>query len=498
MARDSENSEQGRKRSESSPAQLKKTRIRRIRLIGLIIALLLSIPLLLFELGGEKSHLDQVKSAGKLRILTFNGPTTYYKNGDGESGFEYDLARAFADKLGVELEVVVAMRVADIVPEVLARHVDLAAAGLTITEARSQHGVFSTPYQTIKQQVVYRSGTKRPRRIADLVGREIVVAAGSNHVERLKSMRKTHPELHWTEKADETPESLLVKVWNGEVELTVTDSNIVKVVRQFYPQLHTAFPLPPDDKLAWMFSRSDDNSLLEAANAFLAGIKSSGWLDQLLDRYYGPSSRFNYVNTTRLLEQVEDRLPHFEKIFRQAATETGLDWRLLAAQAYQESHWNADAVSPTGVRGIMMLTNDTAKRMKIEDRQDPEQSIFGGARYLKLLYNSLPERIQLPDRLWLALAAYNVGRGHLEDARILAQLDGASPDIWLDVEKYLPLLAKPEWYQKTKYGYARGYEPVQYVNRVRGYYEILAWYDNNRAVEKDKVDAINEIDLPAI
>ncbi|HBE91423.1 MAG TPA: membrane-bound lytic murein transglycosylase MltF [Gammaproteobacteria bacterium] len=477
------------------PVKARKLRIRRIRLFGIIAALLLSIPLLLFEITEEKTQLEKVQSSGILRVISFNGPTTYYESSHGESGFEYELVKAFADTLDVKLEIVVADRFADIVPEVLARHVDLAAAGLTVTDERSKHGMFTRSYQTIKQQLVYRSGTKRPKNIENLTDRNIVVTSGSSHVERLNDIQAKHPDLSWQEEDDETPENLLVKVWNNEVELTVADSNIISVVKQFYPQLHTAFSLPPDDRLAWLFSRSNDISLLDAANAFLKEAKTSGWLDRLLDRYYGPSSRFNYVNTTRFLDRIEDRLPDYEDMFRRASDETGLDWRLLAAQAYQESHWDANAVSPTGVRGMMMLTRDTASRMKIENRRDPEQSINGGSRYLQLLQDGLPYRIKQPDRMWLALAAYNVGRGHLEDARILAQKDGASPDIWLDVQKYLPLLAKPEWHQNTRHGYARGYEPVQYVNRVRGYYEILSWYDDNR---KDTVNVINEIELPAI
>ena len=472
-----------------------KRRIRRIRIAGILAALLLSIPLFLYEISEEKTQLEHVNDTGVLRIITFNGPTTYYKNGYGESGFEYELARAFADSLGVSLEVVVADQFSEIIPEVLARRVDFAAAGLTITEERNQHGMFTEPYQAIKQQVVYRSGTRRPKSSAGLVGRQIVVTSGSSHVDRLSKLKSEHPELDWQESDTETPETLLIKVWNNEIELTLADSNIISVVRQFHPQLHTAFSLPPDDKLAWMFGRSNDTSLLDAANAFLAEIRNSGWLDSLLDKYYGPSSQFNYVNTTRFLERIENRLPEFEDMFRRAAEDTGLDWRLLAAQAYQESHWDADAVSPTGVRGMMMLTRGTAKRMKIENRRDPEQSIKGGSRYLRLLHDDLPVRITQPDRIWLALAAYNVGRGHLEDARILAQKDGASPDVWLDVQRYLPLLSNPEWHQQTKYGYARGYEPVQYVNRVRGYYEILSWYDDNR---KDTVNVINEIELPAL
>jgi peptidoglycan lytic transglycosylase F len=491
---DTENQQQPDAPHPSARAQ--KLRVRRIRIVGILIAaLILSIPLFLIDFSEEQTQLAKVQSSGVLRVMTFNGPTTYYKNGHGERGFEFELAKAFADRLGVELEIVLAEQFASIVPEVLARHVDFAAAGLTITDERSTHGMFSSSYQAIKQQIVYRSGTKRPKKPNNLVGRDIVVTSGSSHVDRLTELKTSQPELIWQEAVDETPESLLIKVWNNEIELTVADSNIVNVVKRFYPQLHTAFSLPPEDKLAWFFSRSNDVSLLDEANSFIDEITANGWLDRLLDRYYSQGSQFNYVDTTQFLNRIEDQLPLYEDLFRRASDETGLDWRLLAAQAYQESHWDANAVSPTGVRGIMMLTRDTAKRMKIENRRDPDQSINGGSRYLQLLEDGLPERIKQPDRMWLALAAYNIGRGHLEDARILAQKDGKSPDIWLDVQKYLPRLANPEWHQQTKYGYARGYEPVQYVNRVRGYYEILSWYDENR---RDTVNVINEINLPAL
>ena len=471
-------------------------RVRRIRLIGIVVAILLSIPVLILEFGWEKDHLERIKSANKLRVITYNGPTTYFEGNQGPRGFEYELVREFADKLGVKLEIKIADKFEDIMTEIKAGHADMAAAGLSITDERNKQFSFSTPYQTIKQQLVYRSGgKKRPRTPANLAGWSIMVTAGSSHVERLNKLKKTHPELSWQETATETPENLLVRVWEKQLEMTVADSNIVDVVRQFYPDLLIAFSLPPEDKLAWMFTLSNDKSLLEAANDFLAEVKANGQIDRLLDQYYGPSSKFNFVNTKKFLHKINHLLPAYEDMFRLAGKNTGIDWRLLAAQGYQESHWDTEAVSPTGVRGIMMLTNATAKRLKIENREDPWQSIDGGSRYLKMLMDKLPKRIKQPDRLWFALAAYNVGTGHLEDARILTQKAGDNPDSWLDVRKHLPLLANPEWHKKTRHGYARGYEPVAYVNRIRGYYAILSWHDRQR---KKPTILLDGIDLPAL
>ena len=147
---------------------------------------------------------------------------------------------------------------------------------------------------------------------------------------------------------------------------------------------------------------------------------------------------------------------------------------------YQESHWNPDAVSPTGVRGIMMLTEATARQLGVEDRVDPRQSIFGGARYLRRIKRKIPERIAEPDRTWLALAAYNIGFGHLEDARILTQANGGDPDRWEDVREHLPLLADPKWHTRTRHGYARGGQPVHYVENIRYYYDVLLWLDERQ------------------
>jgi membrane-bound lytic murein transglycosylase F len=176
------------------------------------------------------------------------------------------------------------------------------------------------------------------------------------------------------------------------------------------------------------------------------------------------------------MQHIEQRLPRYQAWFEKAGKDSGIDWRLLAAIGYQESHWNPKAVSPTGVRGLMMLTQDTMKQLGIDkSRHDPQASIEGGARYIRRVKKRLPKRIKNPDRTWMALAAYNIGFGHLEDARILTQDDGADPDKWIDVKKYLPRLSQKKWYKKARHGYARGQEPVRYVENIRSYYDILVW-----------------------
>jgi membrane-bound lytic murein transglycosylase F len=321
--------------------------------------------------------------------------------------------------------------------------------------------------------------------------------AGSSHAEHLADLQSEYPDLVWQEVQDVDSEELLVLVWQQLIDYTVADSTELTISRRFYPELRPAFAVSEAEPLAWAFARNGDDSLYNKAVEFFASITEDGSLDQLIERYYGHIADFDYVGTRRYQAHIQQRLPAYRELFQEVAEEYGLDWRLLAAVGYQESHWNPDAVSPTGVRGLMMLTRAAAKDLDIEDRLDPEQSIRGGARYLHNMLQRIPERIPEPDRTWLALAAYNVGLGHLEDARILTQKNKGDWDKWIDVKENLPLLSKKKWYQQTRYGYARGREPVRYVENVRSYYDILVWYTEREVAEVKEPKPL-QFDTPAL
>ena len=218
-----------------------------------------------------------------------------------------------------------------------------------------------------------------------------------------------------------------------------------------------------------------DARVLNRTIAFFAALKGEGRLAQILDRYYGKTDGFDYLQSRDFMTHIQTRLPAYRDWFQQAAAEVGVDWRLIAAIGYQESQWDPSATSPTGVRGLMMLTEETARGLEIADRLDPKSSIFGGARYIVSVREMIPERIPEPDRTWMALAGYNVGFGHLEDARILTQMHGKNPDRWEDVREHLPLLTQERWYTKVKRGYARGWEPVRFVQNIQTYMAILDW-----------------------
>ena len=252
------------------------------------------------------------------------------------------------------------------------------------------------------------------------------------------------------------------------------ESTRYTLARRFFPQLEVAVNVGKPVDYAWLVSTIDKRLILETAGPFFERIRKDGTLKRLVDRYYGHALRFSAIDAGALLEQIVTQLPKLRPHFEEGERVSGVDWRLIAAIGYQESHWNALATSPTGVRGLMMLTDETADRLQIKDRLNARDSILGGARYLALLKEALPPRIGEPDRTFLALAAYNIGLGHLEDARVLAQKANLDPDKWQDVRMVLGKLADPDSFQALKHGYARGFEALQLVDNIRNYYDILA------------------------
>jgi membrane-bound lytic murein transglycosylase F len=444
-----------------------------------------------------QSHLDRVRDEGVLRVLTRNSATTYYQGPHGPAGLEYDLAAAFADYLGVKLKLETPKTLTQVLHKIRGGEADMAAAGLSVTDGRKAMLNFGTSYQRITPQLVYRVGTRAPKNLDALHG-SLEVVADSSHAERLRSLQKQHPTLSFQQTRELDSEELLNLVWEQVIDYTVADSNEVAISRRFYPELRVAFDISPPEALAWAFPPGEDRSLVDKADEFLNGLKENGQLDRLLQRYYAYVSDFDYVGTRRYMKHIDQRLPRYQAWFEQAGKDTGVDWRLLAAIGYQESHWNPKAVSPTGVRGLMMLTRATMQQMGIDkDRHDAQASIEGGARYIARVKKRIAERIGEPDRTWMALAAYNVGYGHLEDARILAQNDGADADKWIDLKKYLPLLSQKKWYQQTRYGYARGREPVRYVENVRSYYDILVWITDKERAPDRRTPALT-VDSPAL
>jgi len=440
---------------------------------------------LLSTCSSPPSVLERILRTGELTVVTRNTPAAFYYGADEPRGIEYELARGYAERLGVGLRIYIDDQV---FPDLVSGKAEIGAASLTIAEARRDSVAFGPGYQEIQPLVVYRRGTPRPRKLADLRNGRLEVVASSSHAALLAKLRAEEPLLTWIEHTQRSSDELIRRVAEGEIDYTVADSHLFELLRNFYPDLRVAFPLGPPDHVAWALPKGDE-PLRESIAAYFAEIESTGELKQILDRYYFASSEFDYVGSRAFIRHVNTRLPRYRDFFLEAERSTGVDWRLLAAIAYQESHWDPDAVSPTGVRGMMMLTEHTAAMMEVGDRNDARASILGGAHYYLRTRRKVPERIGEPDRSWLAVAAYNLGFGHLEDARILTEHQGADPDRWEEVRERLPLLNDKEWFSRVQRGFAPGQTAVTYVDNVRRYYEILMWLDSHETLTSQEFAA---------
>jgi membrane-bound lytic murein transglycosylase F len=460
-----------------------------------VIALFIVTPLIM-QPGARLSQLEKVQNAGELRVISRNGPTTYYEGSQGLDGFEYQLAKAFADSLGVRLKIVEEEDLSQVIRDIGTERGQLAAAGLTVTKDRRKTVRFTQPYLEITQQLLYREGNKKPQKVEDLYGANILVIKGSAHAEKLRNLRKKHPQLSWKERPDIEMIDLMEMVHNGIIDHAIVDSNAFDINRAVYPLAQVAFDISEPQYLAWAFPQSTDDSLYDLADTFIIESVADGSIEELTEWYYGHVHEVNTFGALTFSNRIQTRLPRWEDYMKEAAENNELDWRLLAAISYQESHWNPKARSYTGVRGLMMLTNVTAKEVGVTNRVDPKQSIEGGALYFKRIYERIAEDIKDPDRTWFALAAYNVGFGHMEDARILTERHGDDPHKWTDVKKYLPLLAKRKYYRTVKHGYARGWEPVKYVQNIRSFYSILAWHEKSEFREISLSSNVDANELP--
>ncbi|ENY73298.1 membrane-bound lytic transglycosylase F [Aeromonas diversa CDC 2478-85] len=440
---------------------------------------ILSIALLLAgcNLSQPTSQLEQIRARGELRVGTVYGPTSYYQRDNTDQGYDYELAKAYADWLGVKLSMR-PMESASAIQQGLSNgDLDLAAGAIAITPERRKGMRFGPGYYQVSPKLVYRQGTKKPKSFADLNGK-LVIAAGSASEEQLLRLKERYPNLTWEMNKLADHEELLRQVAEGKIDYTIVHDTVLARIQRYYPDLAEGLTLENDYQVGWAMAKLPDDTLYASVIDFFGQRFLDGTIAQLDEKYFGHVQNFDFVDTRTFLKRAKTLLPKYQPLFKEHAGK--LDWRLLAALSYQESHWNPDARSYTGVRGMMMLTENTAKSLGVKDRTHPAESIAGGARYLHQLIEQVPDSVPEDEKFWFALTAYNIGYGHMMDARRLAKMQGKNPDSWSDVKDVLPLLQESRWHRKVRYGYARGGEARNYVNNVRQYYQSLLWLDNEQ------------------
>ncbi|KZR33709.1 membrane-bound lytic murein transglycosylase MltF [Enterobacter genomosp. S] len=460
---------------------MKKLKINYL-LIGIVtlllaVALWPSIP----WFGKAENRIAAIQERGELRVSTLSSPLIYDDINGKTIGLDYELAQLFADYMGVKLKVTVRQNINQLFDDLDHNRADILAAGLVYNSERSKNYQPGPTYYSVSQQVVYRVGSLRPRSLADITEQQLTIAPGHVVIDDLRELKeKKYPNLSWKVDTKLGTNALLEQVKDKKLAYTIADSVAISLFQRVHPEIAVALDVTDEQPVTWFTPLDDDQTVSAAMLDFFNSINEDGTLARLEEKYLGHGDDFDYVDTRTFLRAVDSVLPELQPLFEKYAQE--IDWKLLAAISYQESHWDAQATSPTGVRGLMMLTKNTAQSLGISDRTDAEQSISGGAQYLQDMMAKVPETVPEGERIWFALAAYNMGYAHMLDARALTAKTKGNPDSWSDVKQRLPLLSQKQWYKKLTYGYARGHEAYAYVENIRKYQISLVGY----LLEKEK------------
>ncbi|MBU2628217.1 MAG: membrane-bound lytic murein transglycosylase MltF [Proteobacteria bacterium] len=443
-----------------------------INLIGLLsFFVFLSVVIHNKEFGSDLSSVERIKKTGILRLITSNSINTYYYYNDEPAGFEYDLAVEFAKFLNVDIDVVTPGW-NTMFSYLEQGKGDFIAAGLAITRERLEKVNFSIPYMTIQQHIIHHKFVFGPKNIEDLTFRTLHVGRGTSHHSRLREIKKSGIDLKYILHDNVPTEELIRMVHNREIKFTVADNNIAYLNQRYYPDIQIGIPLQEKESLAWAVNKNDPQ-MLEQINKFFLYANETGLLKQISDKYYANIEDSDPFDLKRFHERIKTRLPKYKEMIIKESIKYGFDWKLLAAVVYQESHFNPNARSFTNVRGLMQVTTVTAEEMGIENRLKPSQSIKAGIKYLDKMVKKFEYVEDDYERLLFALASYNIGYGHVTDAIQIAKDLELDETKWQNLKTALPLLSKSKYYKKTRYGYARGWEPVQYVERILTYFDIL-------------------------
>ncbi len=408
---------------------------------------------------------DGIKNKKVLRMLTRNNSLTYYIYRGTPVGFEYEMMKKFADSRGLRLEVILPPNHSELIPWLKDGRADVVAAAMTMTDARKKQCAFTRPYNYIDELVVVRGSDRSIKSPKDLRGKTVHIRKSSAFYESLMKLRKKGIDFEIVLlPEDMETEDILEGVAEKRWDITVADSNLLRMERENGKDLKAAFTLGKRG-LGWAV-RKDDTKLLKELNAFIKKEYKGFFYNMLKEKYFkNPMASETDRDGFRYYKS--GRISPYDDLAKKYAGIYGLDWRLIVAQMFQESGFNPRKRSWAGARGLMQVMPRTARELGLKDLYDPESSIKAGAYYMKKLLARFSPSISLNDRISLTLAAYHVGYNHVADARTLARKLGLNPDIWFNnVEKAMLLLQKRHYYRKTRYGYCNGRRTVNYVRAI--------------------------------
>ena len=452
----------------------------------------------------QTPQLEQVRNRGYLRVATLISPTIYVPDKNQTQGLEYDLVTRFAASLGLGVRFIIAKNIDNAYKLVAEDKADFAAAGLVVNLARENKFRYGPSYLSVRRQLIYRQGVDKPKNLQDIGNATLAVEQGSSNQHWLDERTKggvldispndvpdssvlTPPDDGYAIriKLEESSLGTLEALENGTVDYGIVLSHEAMLGQKLSDKIKVATDLGPPVSFAWAFSRLADESLLDKARQFFASIRANNELKNLIDRHYAQFEQLDQQLAQQFIEDVDNRISPYLAAFKAAGKKYNIDWRLLAAMAYQESKWDPEARSHMGAYGIMQITAPTAQDIGLIDPANPVKNIMAAAKYLDQLRALIPDNAKEPDRTYLAMAAYNVGIGHLSDAIKLTKIQGGDPNRWRDIRERLALLSNPKYYRKLRNGYARGEETIQYVENIRALHDLMIWVETQHNLIRD-------------
>ena len=433
----------------------------------------------------NKNDYYRILQNNEIKIVTRFGPSDYYEIKSEENGYTYDVMKGFADFIGVKLTVITMDSLEDAINALNNREVDILANMGVTNNVKTSYA-----YNKVNQYIVYNSKyTSKPDEINDLNGNDIEIIDSIIIKNNLDSFLKPI-DVNLVISKEKNIDEIINLIKDNKIKYTVVNNNELAIFNKYFPEIKIGFKIGENIPSTWAIPENTNHQLEEKLSEYFTQILKTNKLKKFYTKHFTGKLQYTFVGTRSFLADFLNVFPLYEFYFKKYAKLYNHDWRLLASIGYQESKWDKDAVSYTGVRGLMMLTKNTSKEMNVEDREDPIQSIEGGAKYLKKMLRSLPDNINNNDKIWYAIASYNIGFRHIEDAMKMADNEGVNSGNWYLLEPYILRLSQSKYYKNTKYGYARGWETLKYVQNIRQYYDILVFLDsqdnNNETKQIDK------------
>ena len=435
--------------------------------------------------SGHPDHprtLKEIKASGYIRVLTRNNDTSFFIYRGHRMGFDYELGKKLAQRLGIRVDMVITQEWNEMVPALLRGEGDVIAAEVTITPERRTQVLFSEPWGHTRQMVVWKTGTAPIQTVDDLSGKEVHVRDGSIYQATLAQLNQRFAkegkpliQLRDVPAGAET-ESIIASVASGEYPYTVSDELLAALHSTYYPQLVIGPAISEEQELAWAV-RPGDTQLKAEIDGLLRELKQKPDFNILKKKYFEAERDFKKERKDEFYASDTGTLSSFDALVIKYSQQHDFDWRLVAAQIYQESHFNPQCTSWVGARGLFQIMPATAKGLGIVDATDPEQSIRGGLKYMEQLSKHYADVTDPIERYRFALAAYNSGFGHIDDARRLCTGDHKDFKKWKNVAPYLLKLSDRTYAQHARFGFCRGIEPVDYVRhideRYTGYSQLV-------------------------